>query len=62
MMNNYFDDVPVDKVKDFQLKLQDFLVTRKDALLQQLRDKPEINDTSTAGLKEAIAEFKQTYR
>ena len=62
MMNNLFDDVPVDKVKDFQLKLQDFLVTRKDAVLQQLRDKPEINDTTSASLKDAITEFKQSYR
>ena len=62
MMNNHFDDVPVDKVKDFQLKLQDFLVTRKDAVLQQLRDKPEINDTTSASLKDAITEFKQSYR
>jgi F-type H+/Na+-transporting ATPase subunit alpha len=62
MMNNHFDDVPVDKVKDFQLKLQDYLSTRKEALLQQLRDKPEINDSSAAALKEAVTEFKQTYR
>ena len=62
MMNGYFDDIPVDKVKDFQLKLQDFLATRKDAVLKQLRDKPEINDANTAALKEAVSEFKQTYR
>jgi F-type H+/Na+-transporting ATPase subunit alpha len=62
VMNNYFDDVPVDKVKDFQLKLQDYLGTRKDAVLQLLRDKPEFNDASTAALKEAIVEFKQSYR
>src|SRR5687767_12112080 len=30
MQNNYFDDVPVDKVKDFQLKLQDFFLTRSE--------------------------------
>jgi hypothetical protein len=27
--NNFFDDVPVDKVKDFQAKLTDFFHTRK---------------------------------
>ncbi len=62
VMNKYFDDVPVDKVKDFQLKLQDYLATRKDAVLQLLRDKPEINDTTAAALKEAVLEFKQSYR
>jgi F-type H+/Na+-transporting ATPase subunit alpha len=62
MMNGYFDDVAVDKVKDFQAKLQDFLQTRKDAVLQALRDKPEINDSTAALLKEAVSEFKQNYR
>ena len=33
VQNGYFDDVPVDKVKDFQLKLQDYLTTRKEAVL-----------------------------
>jgi F-type H+-transporting ATPase subunit alpha len=62
IMNNYFDDVPVDKVKDFQLKLQDFLATRKDAVLQMLRDKPEITDAVAGALKDAVTEFKQSYR
>ena len=62
VMNNYFDDVAVDKVKDFQLKLQDYLTTRKDAVLQTLRDKPEISDAVAAALKEAVTEFKQSYR
>ncbi len=62
MMNNYFDDVAVDKVKDFQTKLTDFLTTRKDAVLQMLRDKPEINDAVAGALKEAVTEFKQSYR
>jgi F-type H+/Na+-transporting ATPase subunit alpha len=62
MMNNYFDDVPVDKVKDFQLKLTEYLTTRKDAVLQMLRDKPEINDAAAGALKDAVVEFKQSYR
>jgi F-type H+/Na+-transporting ATPase subunit alpha len=62
VMNNYFDDVAVDKVKDFQNKLTDYLTTRKDAVLQMLRDKPEISDSVAAALKEAIVEFKQSYR
>ena len=40
----------------------DFLGTRKDAVLQGLRDKPEISDANAAALKEAVAEFKQGYR
>ena len=62
MQNGYFDDVPVDKVKDFQLKLQDFLVTRKDAVLSKLRDKKAIDDDITTDLKAAVGEFKTSYR
>ena len=62
VMNNHFDDVPVDRVKEFQLKFQDYLSTRKEAVLAGLRDKPEVNDANGAALKEAIAEFKQGWR
>jgi len=62
IQNGYFDDVPVDKVKDFQLKLQDYLVTRKEALLSTLRDKKQIDESLAAELKAAVTEFKQGYR
>jgi len=35
MQNNLLDDVPVDKVKDFQAKLTEFLTTRKADLLKK---------------------------
>ena len=62
VMNNHYDDVPVDRVKEFQMKFQDSLGPRKEAVLAGLRDKPEINDANAAALKEAIAEFKQGWR
>ena len=62
MQNGYLDDVAVDKVKDFQNKLQDFLNTRKEALLTTIRDKGAIDDTITAELKTAVGEFKNSYR
>ncbi|MBM3823170.1 MAG: F0F1 ATP synthase subunit alpha [Verrucomicrobia bacterium] len=62
MQNNLFDDVAVDKVKDFQAKLTDFLTTRKSALLDRVRKEAAINDALAAELKSAYAEFKQTYR
>ncbi len=62
MQNNYFDDVAVDKVKDFQLKLQDFFSTRKEALLTSIRDKKAIDDSLHAELKAAVEEFKQGYK
>src|SRR5213082_3756725 len=37
VQNNFFDDVAVDKIKDFQAKLTDFLTTRKADLLTKIR-------------------------
>jgi F-type H+-transporting ATPase subunit alpha len=62
MQNSFFDDVVVEKVKDFQTKLTEFLATRKQALLERLRKEAAINDALAAELKSAVAEFKQTYR
>ena len=62
MQNGFMDDVAVDKIKDFQLKLQDYFSTRKDAVLAKIRDKGAIDDDITADLKAALTEFKTSYR
>ena len=62
VQNNFFDDVPVEKVKDCQNKLTDFLTTRKAALLTKVRTEKAISDALAAELRSAITEFKQTYR
>jgi len=62
VQNNFFDDVPVDKVKDFQTKLTDFLNTRKGDVLTKIRTEKAINDALAGLLKAAVSEFKQTYR
>src|SRR5689334_19621890 len=59
--NNFFDDVAVDKVKDFQAKLTDFLGTRKADLLAKIRNEKAISDALAAELKAAVTEFKQSY-
>jgi len=60
--NNFFDDVPVEKIKDFQGKLVDFFTTRKADLLLKIRNEKAISDAIAAELKAAVGEFKQTYR
>jgi F-type H+-transporting ATPase subunit alpha len=62
MQNGYFDDVPVEKVKDFQLKLQDFLSTRKTALLAKILERKQIDDEITNELRSAVEEFKPSYK
>ncbi|MBL9175494.1 MAG: F0F1 ATP synthase subunit alpha [Verrucomicrobiales bacterium] len=62
MQNALLDDVPVEKVKDFQAKLTDFLGTRKAALLDKIRTEKAVSDALAAELKAAVTEFKQSYR
>ena len=59
--NNFLDDVPVDKIKDFQVKLADFFSTRKADLLAKVRNEKAISDALAAELKAAVTEFKPTY-
>jgi F-type H+-transporting ATPase subunit alpha len=60
--NNFFDDVPVDKVKDFQARLSEYFTTRKPELLAKILKEKSISDALSAELKTAVGEFKQTYR
>ncbi len=62
MQNNHLDDIPVEKIKDFQAKFADFLTTRKTALSEKIRIEKAFNDALAADLKAALTEFKQTYR
>ena len=62
MQNGYFDEVPVDRVKEYQAKLTEFLTTRKESVLTTLREKAAIDDALTATLKAAVDEFKSTWR
>jgi F-type H+-transporting ATPase subunit alpha len=62
MQNGFLDDVPVEKVKDWQNKLAQFLLDRKPALLDKVRQEAAINDALAGELKAAVGEFKQTYR
>ena len=61
VQNNFMDDVAVEKIKDFQAKLTDFLTTRKADLLAKIRNEKVISDALAAELKTAVTEFKQTY-
>ena len=60
--NGYFDDVAVEKIKDCQNKLTEYLTTRKSALMAKLAKEKALSDALTAELKAAVTEFKQTYK
>jgi F-type H+-transporting ATPase subunit alpha len=60
VQNNFFDDVAVEQVKDFQAKLTDFLATRKADLLAKIYKEKVISDAIAGELKAAVTEFKRT--
>ena len=62
MQNGHFDSVPVNKVKDCQAKMQEFLETRKDSLLGKIRDEKALTDPIVEELKQAITDFKAGYK
>src|SRR3954466_1496974 len=58
MQNGYMDPVPVDRIKEFQAKLQDYFQTRHDGLLNTIVTKKAIDPELEADLKAALEEFK----
>jgi F-type H+-transporting ATPase subunit alpha len=62
VQNGFFDDVAVDKLKDCQARMTDYLTSRKSALMAKILKEKALNDALIAELKAAVTEFKQTYR
>jgi F-type H+-transporting ATPase subunit alpha len=61
VQNGYVDHVPVDRVKEFQNQLADFLATRKADLLARIWTEKALSDALVAELKSATDEFNQTW-
>jgi F-type H+/Na+-transporting ATPase subunit alpha len=65
MQNGYFDDVPVNKVRDFQAALGEFFETRKADVLDNIRNnKPDLKKdaAAVATVKQAIEDFKTSWK
>lgn len=62
VQNGFMDDVAVDKVKDFQTQLTDYLTSRKTDLMASIAREKAMNDALINSLKAAVTEFKQTYK
>jgi F-type H+-transporting ATPase subunit alpha len=62
VQNALMDDIPVDRIKDFQHKLTDYLSSRKSDLLGRILKEKAISDAIAGDLKAALTEFKQTYK
>jgi len=62
MQNGYLDAVPVERVKEFQAKLQDYFQTRKESLLAAIRTKKALDKDLEADLATALNDFKTTWQ
>jgi F-type H+-transporting ATPase subunit alpha len=62
VQNGYVDDVPVNRVKEFQSKLTEVLITRKAELLGKIAQEKTMSPALTTELKAAADQFKETWR
>lgn len=62
MQKGYFDDVPVDKVKDCQEKMAEYFRTRKEDVLKAVTEKLAIDKELDQQLHAALKEFKSFYK
>jgi len=62
VQNGYVDGVPVERVREWQAKLTDFLTTRKAELLARIGREKALGDELKAELKAASEQFKQTWK
>ncbi len=59
VQNGFADDVPVERVKEFQAALTEFLTTEQSDLLAKIASEKELSDALTGRLKAAAQDFKQ---
>ncbi len=60
--NGYLDDVPVEKVRDFEGAFLSFMRDTKKDILDTIRDKKVLTDELKASMNSAIEQFKQGYK
>ena len=60
-VNGHMDDVPVDRVREFEERLIGYLETSKPEVMSAIQEKKDIDEAVEEALKEAIAAFKATF-
>ncbi len=58
--NGYIDDVPVERVREFEAQFLDTLRTSHSDLLNELQEKKDLTDEIVEGLTKAVKDFKAT--
>ena len=58
--NGYLDDVPQDKIKDFEIAFHRYMETSHSDVISTIIEKRELDDDVSGSLISAITEFKKT--
>ena len=58
--NGYVDDVPQDKIRDFEIAFHRYMRTSHSDVINAIMEKKELDDEISASLISAITEFKKT--
>ncbi len=59
-INGFLDDVPVDRIKEFETEFHSYMTASQSALLDEIMKTGDIADDSESKLKTAIDDFKKT--
>src|SRR5690349_11808640 len=62
VQNGFMDNIAVDRIKDFQAKLTEYLTSRKTELMGRIAKEKALTPALTADLKSAADEFKETWK
>jgi len=62
MQKGFVDGIAVDRVKEYQSQLEEFFLTRKEALLTKIVTKKQIDEEVEKELLAALEEFKVLFR
>ena len=62
VQRGYLDNVAVDRVKEFQLSLTEYLTTREPVLLKRITTQGNLDDALNAELKSVMDRFKETWK
>jgi len=60
-VNGYLDDLPKDKIADFEIDFLKFVRSANADILKTIRDTGKLEDATQAALVKAIQEFKSTF-
>ena len=61
-VNGYLDDIPVDKIEEFEKKFLEHLENMHPKLLEEIRKSKDLSDKTEKQLQKIIIDFKTTFK